>query len=71
MHFDGKKVYFSTGIPADIFYSDKYLPPNVEIVVSSQENCESAFASYTYEPVDPAAVVYFTNQKYIRIFLSL
>ena len=27
----GKKVYFITGIPADIFYSDKYLPPNVEI----------------------------------------
>ncbi len=28
---NGKKVYFSTVIPADIFYSDKYLPPNVEI----------------------------------------
>ena len=29
----GKKVYFSTGIPADIFYSDKYLPPNVEVEI--------------------------------------
>ena len=32
----GKKVYFSTGIPADIFYSDKYLPPNVEIEIKLQ-----------------------------------
>ena len=30
---EGKKVYFSTAIPADIFYSDKYLPPNVEIEI--------------------------------------
>ena len=29
----GKKVYFSSAIPADIFYSDKYLPPNVEIEI--------------------------------------
>ena len=29
----GKKVYFSSAIPAVIFYSDKYLPPNVEIEI--------------------------------------
>ncbi len=28
-----KKVYFSSTLPADIFYTDKYLPPNVEITV--------------------------------------
>ena len=28
-----KKVYFSSTLPVDIFYTDKYLPPNVEITV--------------------------------------
>ena len=30
---DGKKVYFSTTLPADIFHTDKYLPQNVEISI--------------------------------------
>ena len=30
---NGKKVYFSSTLPADIFYTDKYLPPNVEISI--------------------------------------
>lgn len=29
----GKKVYFSSTVPADILYMDKYLPPNVEITM--------------------------------------
>ena len=28
---NGKKVYFSLTLPANIFHTDKYLPPNVEI----------------------------------------
>ena len=30
---DGKKVYFNSTIPADLFLSDKYLPSNVEITI--------------------------------------
>ena len=30
---DGKKVYFSSTLPADVFHTDKYLPPNVEISI--------------------------------------
>ena len=30
---DGKKVYFNTTIAADVLYTDKYLPPNVEIAI--------------------------------------
>ena len=30
---DGKKVYFYSTLPADILYTDKYLPPNVEISI--------------------------------------
>ena len=30
---DGKKVYFNSTIPADIFHTDKYLPPNIEIKI--------------------------------------
>ena len=30
---DGKEVYFSTTLPADIFHTDKYLTPNVEISI--------------------------------------
>ena len=30
---NGKKVYFSSTLPADIFHTDKYLPPNVEISI--------------------------------------
>ena len=30
---NGKKVYFSSTMPVDIFHTDKYLPPNVEITI--------------------------------------
>ena len=30
---NGKKVYFSSTMPVDIFHTDKYLPPNVEISI--------------------------------------
>ena len=30
---DGKKVYFSSTLPADFFHTNKYLPPNVEISI--------------------------------------
>ena len=30
---NGKKVYFSSTLPVDIFHTDKYLPPNVEITI--------------------------------------
>ncbi len=46
---NGKKVYFSSTLPADIFHTDKYLPPNVEISIVFRR-CNPCFGAIQNNP---------------------